>query len=360
MKHQYDTGLKPLLRLDNITYAYNEQTVLNIPGLELEAGKIYALAGPNGAGKTTLLLLLAQLIRPATGTICFEGNPLNGGNQGKTTQIITLVLQNPYLFQTTVGKNVLYGLKTGGGRPKERKKLADEVLAQVGLPGFGQRSIRQLSGGEAQLVAIARALIRKPRGLLLDEPFASVDQKNARQLEDLILKINRESGTTIILTSHDLSQAYRLAQKVLFLFNGRLSPVPLHNLFSGNYLKTDQGYVFQTDKLQIAVNSPPDPAEKNHPQYLVIDPEDIILSPAPLNSSALNCIEGGVSRIYEQAGSIMLEVEALEVFKVKITALSLNKLGIHIGSKVYLSFKASSVHTIPHTIYTNSLSNIKE
>ncbi|MFH1624490.1 MAG: phosphate ABC transporter ATP-binding protein [Pseudomonadota bacterium] len=207
-----------------LTKLYNGKKVLDIPHLVIKKGMIYGVMGPNGSGKTTLLSILSLLIRPTSGRIYFEGLELDGSKTDELTvrRQMTMVLQNPFLLTTTVEKNVAYGLKIRGMHKKDRRQRVKECLDLVGLPGFEKRKAGELSGGEAQRVAIARGIAVNPKVLLLDEPTANVDKTNREVLEDIMNELNHRYKTTIVFTTHDSNQAYRLADEIIVLSDGRV------------------------------------------------------------------------------------------------------------------------------------------
>lgn len=214
-----------LFRLQDLRHCYGGETsVLEIPRLTLEQGRIYALLGPNGSGKSTLLAILNRLLRPTQGEVWYEGQRIWPDGEGllAARRSMTLVLQRPYLFQGTVAFNVAYGLKIRGLHRTEIRQRVQRALKEVGLSELALRSVRGLSGGEAQRVALARALVIRPRTLLLDEATANVDEETVRVFEDVVRKINADEGVSVILATHDRLQAQRLAHGILVLSGGRL------------------------------------------------------------------------------------------------------------------------------------------
>ncbi len=213
-----------LYQLSDITRVYKERTVLEIPFLEIDRGKIYALMGANGAGKTTLLNILGFLDPPDSGRIQFHSNPVQftGPALQSLRKQVVIVDQHPILFTTTVYKNLDFGLKVRKIPKNDRIRRITESLEMVGMQDFAQAPAHRLSGGETQRVALARALALWPDVLLCDEPTANVDEKN----QDIILRILRETNTlkgiSIIFTSHDRAQALSLAHEVLLLDHGRI------------------------------------------------------------------------------------------------------------------------------------------
>jgi len=333
------------LDLKSIAHRYDGRIVLTVDHLPIERGKIYALVGPNGSGKTTLLHIMSLILRPDRGEVFFEGTWM-GQDESKrihARRSMTVVLQNPYLFNATVRENIEYGLKARGTEKTERAWRVEEALELVGLSNFAGRRARQLSGGEAQLVALARGLILRPSILFLDEIMANLDVKHVSQLEQVIEEINREWGTTIVMTTHILSQAYRLANQVFSLFEGRIVPSGMFNLFKGEFSHDGKELFFDTGRIRIHIAQD---AEKAEQGYVSINPEDIIVSEEQLQSSARNAFPGKITKIIEQDGSVHLEVLAKETFRVQITKLSFHEMGLTLGTEVFLIFKASSVHVL--------------
>lgn len=333
--------MNPIVELRDITKSYNDSTVLDIPHLIIKRGGVYGIMGPNGAGKTTLLSILAFILPPTSGTIFWEGVDVNTMDNHQLRKKVTLITQNPYLFHTTVEKNVAYGLKMRRMPPQERKEKIDESLQLVGLPGFGTRMAHELSGGETQRVAIARALALKPQVLLLDEPTANVDQQGIEQLETILRQLNKKFKITIIVATHDTNQAYRISDEVNYFFEGKITKSPMENLFKGRIAKKDKDLVlFDTGRIQIALL--PDRKQVSH---IAIPPEDIIVSLEPVATSARNSFAGTISQVTDKGDGVTLTVDIGEKLRAKITKRSFQEMTLTLGSSVYVSFKSSSVET---------------
>lgn len=335
-----------LIELKSITHFYNGKKVLDVPALFIEKGKTYCIVGPNGSGKTTLLSIMSLILKPTEGQIYFEGHRVhyNADFRMISVKSMTMVLQNPYLFNMSVGKNVAYGLISRKIPRGEREARVRDALDMVGLSGFEKRASRKLSGGETQLVALARALALDPKVLFLDEPTANVDLRHMHRFEGIISRINKEHGTTIVMTSHNLSQAYRMAETVFSLFDGSLVSSAMHNLFPGKIYMSEKGPCFDTGETRIWISQDMQSLNSTH---IAIDPENIIVSERPFVSSARNMFEGVVTKIADHGGRIFLDIRcSKELFKVLITAISLKEMDLNVGSHVYLTFKASSVHLL--------------
>ncbi len=217
--------------LEKVSKTYGSREVLRVDFLEIQQGEIFAIVGPSGAGKSTLLRLLDFLEPPTGGQLRFKDYSANGGRAPlEVRRRVTTVFQRPVLLNTTVYGNVAYGLKIRGDKEVQRK--VKEALEQVGLSELARERARLLSGGEAQRVALARAMVIEPEVLLLDEPTANLDPYNVGLIEDIVADLNRKRGTTIVLVTHNVFQAKRLAHRVALLLEGKVVEVaPVRDFF---------------------------------------------------------------------------------------------------------------------------------
>lgn len=331
----------PIFEVADLTHIVEGRTILSISQLSIDARKIYCLYGPNGAGKTTLFEMLTMLRKPTNGVIRFRGEDVYSGNHTllELRSHVTLVHQDPLLFDTTVEKNVDYGLRIRKIDRHIRKERVQECLRLVGLDGFQKRKARTLSGGEAQRIAIARALAIKPDVLLLDEFSANVDQGGRRQLEAITVSIKEQFGTTVIFTTHYLDQAYQIADEVLYLFRGKLTQSPLKNLFHGVIGMVEGEIRFFNDQIHIYVAT-----EYQGPASVVIPPEAVSLSRHPLDDSSVrNNLQGTITHIIDAGNRVDIKVNAGETFEATITKESFHRMGLQPGMLVCLNFKATAV-----------------
>lgn len=205
----------------NIWKSYNGNPALMGCSFSFDAGNAYALMGPNGSGKSTFLRICALLEEPDKGKINYfsDGDVVKKdiGLKRRTT----LVLPRVGVFNITVFKNVAYGLTIRGIKGEEIEEKTNKLLDFVGLAHKRNHNALTLSSGETQRLGIARAMVIEPDIIFLDEPTASVDKENAEIIEDIILEMKTQRRTTIILTTHDTSQAERLAEKILFMDKGK-------------------------------------------------------------------------------------------------------------------------------------------
>jgi tungstate transport system ATP-binding protein len=201
------------LALDRVSFATNGHAIISALSLELRPRSCTVILGPNGAGKSVLLRLCHGLLQPTEGEIRWSG-PQPEKHQA-------MVFQRPVMLRRSTLANIRYALKRAGVPRADRQKRAMEALHAVGLAALADRPARVLSGGEQQRVALARAWALRPDVLFLDEPTASLDPAATRAIEEVLATI-RDSGTKLVMTTHDLGQARRLADDVVFLNRGRL------------------------------------------------------------------------------------------------------------------------------------------
>jgi tungstate transport system ATP-binding protein len=201
-----------------------DKEVLEVEHLTLTKGCIYGIIGPSGAGKSTLLRMINLLTPPSSGEIIFSGKPVpvNGAERLKLQRRMALVFQQTLLFKDSVWNNVAYGLKARGFPKTEVKERVDLLLEQVGLKEFASRRADTLSGGEAQRVAIARAVAFEPELLLLDEPTANLDPGNIELIEKMITDLARAKDITVVMVTHNIFQARRIADHVIFINQGKI------------------------------------------------------------------------------------------------------------------------------------------
>jgi tungstate transport system ATP-binding protein len=287
---------------------YGQRNVLDIPGLEIEEGGIYALLGPNGAGKTTLLNIIGFLENPSTGNIRYRSDPVTFSepylrNLRKT---VVLVDQHPILFTTTVYKNLEFGLKIRKVSKKEREYIIEETLDLVGMRPFIHDMAHRLSGGETQRIAIARALAVSPDVFLCDEPTSSVDVENQAVIVNILKQINLEKKITVIFTTHDRFQAASLANHILYLDHGKLVSTAHENVFTAHLVRDGDGKTrcMVQDAVQLFLSS-----DKIGKMRVLIDPEQIRFSENLHENSSKNLLAGYVVQITDEKEKIRIVVD---------------------------------------------------
>jgi len=215
------------LEASSVRFGYRGRAVFDGLSLSIAHGEMTALIGPNGSGKTTLLKLLSGVLRPAAGEVRVEGRPLARLSSGARARLIGVVPQETSLvFDFTVMETVLMGrtayLGLLGVEGREDLAAASAAMRRTGTLPFAGRLLSQLSGGERQLVLIARALAQQPRILLLDEPTVFLDIRHRLEIHDLLSRLNAEEGLTILTASHDINLAARYCRRIVLLKEGRV------------------------------------------------------------------------------------------------------------------------------------------
>jgi molybdopterin-binding protein len=353
--------MKPIIELENIGKTYGTTIALQQVTLQIHEGEVFSLLGPNGSGKTTLLRIMAGIEKPTSGAMRFKGEGTDEGSLNKVRLKTTMVFQKTALFNTSVYRNVAYGLRLRGYSKREMDKKIREALETVRLEGFEKRPAKKLSGGEQQRVALARALALNTNVLLLDEPTTNIDPRNVSTIEGILSRVNKEKRTTIVVATHNVFQAEMLANRAALLLEGKIVKVGapeqiltlpskllasyarLTNAFSGFSKVTDEGtsLVDVGDGLWIEAAF-----EKTGHVTVFVGPEDILLSLNPIISSARNTFEGRVTEISNLGSIVKLKVKAGKDFIVQITKRSFAEMTLNIDSRVFLAFKASSVQAI--------------
>lgn len=281
------------LNLLGLTKRYQTAGPAALHGLDLTvgSGSLTALLGPSGSGKTTTMKLIAGLLAPDAGDIRLGDRSLLG--LAPERRGVAMVFQNPLLFpHLTVAGNVGFGLRMRGLAPDQTAADVAEMLDRVRLTGLGDRRPQQLSGGQQQRAALARALILRPKVLLLDEPLSSLDPSLRDEMRTLIRDLQRETGITTLVVTHDQAEATALADRIALLLDGRLAqtgtPESLYaqpatravaQFFGGmNFIPgTARAGVFDSALGPLILP----PGLRDGPGLLTIRPESLRLQPGP-------------------------------------------------------------------------------
>jgi putative spermidine/putrescine transport system ATP-binding protein len=212
------------LTLDRITQRFNDFTAVRDVSLDVAGGELVALLGPSGCGKSTLLRIMSGFIRQTEGRVLFDGEGVD--HLSPSRRRVGIVFQNYALFpHMSVAENVAYGLQA---QKWPRAKIAprvEEMLALVHMSEFAGRKPRQLSGGQQQRIALARCLAIDPKILLLDEPFGALDKNLRLDMQIEVKRLQRESGVTTILVTHDQEEALSMADRVAVMSRGHIEQV---------------------------------------------------------------------------------------------------------------------------------------
>lgn len=216
--------------LKELQRRFGDVIAVNNLTLEIQSGELVAFLGPSGCGKTTTLRMVTGLLLPTSGDVLFDGKSMLAVPTEKRGAV--MVFQKHLLFPTmNVGGNVGFGLRMQGVDRKEIDRRVGEILDLVRLPGFEQRRAHELSGGQQQRIALARALVVRPKVLLLDEPLANLDANLRLEMRELIRTIQREMGITTVFVTHDQEEAVMLADRIALMFDGVLQQYDVPQAF---------------------------------------------------------------------------------------------------------------------------------
>ena len=332
-----------------LTKLFGSRTVLDIPNLTIEDGRIYALLGPNGAGKTTLLNILGFLDSPTSGQIHYHSKPVRftEAQLQVLRKEVVMVDQHPILFSTTVFKNLEFGLKIRRVAKKERVKIIEETLDLVDMGSFMRAQAHRLSGGETQRVALARGLALSPKVFLCDEPTASVDAENQTTIMNILRRINADKKMTVIFTTHDRSRAADLTHHTLVLDKGRLIPSAYENIFSGRLFRNGQRQYRCRIRENIALVFTQKAAEvRNESVRIFIDPEMIVPADMAEMHGDLNLIQGSVVQILSENGKIRMVIDGGLRLTLLISRDDYEKIRPLVGSNVCVYIPPDAIRVI--------------
>ncbi len=337
--------MNSLYELNNIEQHYDGRKVLNIENLRLDENQIIGFFGPNGSGKSTLFSLLSFVDKPSFGEISFNGM-CNKKMDLETRQSVVMVPQNPYLLKRTVYENVSYGLKLRKQTDNLDAKVL-EALALVGLDSsFSQRKWSQLSGGEAQRVALAARLILKPKVLILDEPTSGVDTNSAQLIKEAILCAKQKYNTTIFISSHDHNWLNHICDRRVALFQGNLVESGSVNLLFAPWEKNSEGNlvkVFMDGQRLVIPNS----EEKKRDSVVMINSDDITICRENCeHMKNENTLIGEVQSIRQQPSGnhLLIEFSVGGVsFSSRLTREEMQKQTLLPGDKIHVNIDTCGV-----------------
>ncbi len=333
------TAPSPIYRLTGIRHYYGAAKVLDINDLEIKTGSIIGLIGANGSGKSTLLKMLAFALKPTEGRIFYKGREASGFSPEVRSRV-TLLTQKPYLLKRTVFENIIYGLKIRNDLDRLEERTA-RVMSDVGLDfkGFAHRKWNQLSGGEAQRVALAARLILRPEVLLLDEPIASVDTRSAQMIRKASIKARDDWGATLVIASHDLQWLYSISDHQFSIFNGNLFPTGVETIISGPFEKIDDHTVSKglDDGQSLRLKAPAGDRE-----HAIIKKRHIVLDPGKqLEPDRFTRLSGRIASMLleKRTGRIMTTVLVQDLtFVLDLTREQISGLELFPGKDVSIGF----------------------
>ncbi len=334
------------LKLKQVRKQYGSgQFALNIDNLEFHNRSIQVIVGPNGSGKSTLLNLIAFLDTPDQGNILLEGRPVPPGNNGlnKLRKRIGFIRQSPYLFNLDVFENVALGLKLRKVPKTEIISKVNNMLSTLKIAHLTSRSVKSLSRGEYQKVAIAQVLVIESEIILMDEPAANIDRQSTLSIEETIKNFQKKFKALIIMTTHSLTQAYRISPDIISLGEGKIIDFVHENVFFGQITESSAGLQLMSvaKNIEIILST-----QKRGDAYIAIDPENIIISKEQPKTSARNAFSGKIIKIESLGSNVRILVDVgVQMYSI-ITRQSFQELGINLGSSIVINFKVNSVKVI--------------
>lgn len=355
----------PYLLVDGLSKHYEDKTVLDIENLTINRGEVLAVIGPNGSGKSTLLRLIAHLEEPVAGSIRLA---LDKGSISDLDirRRMAVVFQEPLLFSGTVLDNITYGLKLRK-IPKPQIDQKVRVIADMfGIAHLLDRPSNKISGGEAQRVSFARALVLEPELLLLDEPMASLDPPTRESLLVDLCRILDELEMTAIYVTHELTEAIILADCWVVMDEGKIvqtgTPqevmaypvnkkiadfVGVENILKGEITGHSDGLArIKIRNVEIeavdGVNSVDDVWVFIRPENIVVETEEF-----GKKTSVRNRFAGEIERMLDVGAFYRVIVDCGFPLAVFVTKRSVEEMGLKLGQRVWTSFKATGVHVVP-------------
>jgi spermidine/putrescine ABC transporter ATP-binding subunit len=216
----------PRVRLEGVSHRFGAVTALDDIELDVSDGELLTLLGPSGCGKTTLLRIIAGFERPITGRVLLAGEDVT--DRPAHRRATNMVFQRSTLFpHLDVFGNVAFGLQVAGVSRAEQRERVREALALVRLEGYEHRRSHELSGGQMQRIALARALVNRPQVLLLDEPLSALDLKIRLDMEAELRRVHRETGATFVYVTHDQREAMALSDRIVVMNDGCVEQIGL-------------------------------------------------------------------------------------------------------------------------------------
>jgi molybdopterin-binding protein len=332
--------------------------VLEDISLNIEEGEYFIILGPTGAGKTVLLESIAGLYPVKSGEIWLRGKEVTRVEPEKRR--ISIVYQDHVLFPHLLVKdNLIFGLRMHKAKADEEKDRLNWVAELLGISPLLHRRPDTLSGGEKQKVALGRAIITQPELLLVDEPLSALDPETREGVQQELRQLHKALGITILHVTHDFEEAISLGNRIAVIGEGHLMQVGTpeevfrhpnsefvarfamtRNIFLGRAARKSSGdTVFEVNGTEFIIATDTDGTH-----HASIRPEDILISSEPIHSSARNCFPGTITNVIDRGSTLFVTVSIPPELSCLVTRHSFEEMELHEGKKVFLTFKASSIH----------------
>jgi len=354
-----------IIETHKICQKFNGKEIITDIDLKIEAGEVFALIGPTGSGKTTLLRILDLIDSPSSGTVFFQGDDITTCKEKSLSvrRKMAYVQQRPLVFNMNVFSNISCGLQWRSEKKHVINRKTEAALEMVGMSEFKNRNARTLSGGEIQRVAIARALVIDPELIFLDEPTANMDPVSTAKIEEVLSLIIKEKKKTIMMTTHNMSQGQRMADRVGVIINGRLLQtgncydifnmpenkevaefIGAENILSGLIQeKQDDLAAVNVSGIIVHAITALNIGESVH---ILVRPEDVTFTTSRDKSSARNVLQGKIVKVNTIGSTVRIEIDCGFPLMGIITVNAAEELGLCFGKIVYASFKATAVRVM--------------
>jgi len=344
-----------MICIDQLTVRFPGFTLSDV-SLRVEKGEFFTILGPTGAGKTLILESIAGLVPVSSGRVEVNGRDIS--RLAPEDRGVGIVYQDQALFpHLAVRENIRYGVRYHRQSLSDPEGRFDFLVDRLRLKHLLKRKVDNLSGGERQRVALARALAVDPKVLLLDEPLSALDPNFREDIREILKQLHAETGITVLMVTHDFTEAHFLAQRAAVLNGGRVeqigsvrdvflrpsTPFVAHFVGMKNVLPARiNGGRADVEGIKLSV-----PAGNGHTRHIAIRPENIHICPEPSGTGEPNFFSGTVSRIINQGFYSDLEVDISGVtFRTVLTAGALMAGGVRKGKRLYLKILPEDIHLI--------------
>lgn len=343
---------------------YRNSLNLDVPRITIRSGRVLGIMGPSGAGKSTLLRLLALVEKPDDGQVMIDGRSA-ATNDLKSRRRMAAAMQTATLFRGSVLRNVAWGLKIRGASQRREKIRSEEALAMVGLTGFENRDVAELSGGEAQRVNLARALAVEPEILFLDEPLVHVGEPMRESLALTLRKFTLQTGCATVWVTHDRAEALGMSDDIALMSEGHLLQqdktmvtfakpnnaeaarlVGTDNVIAATIISNEEGLAKLVTAGGAEVEAATNLTEGSE-VYLLVRPEEVsVWATPPAGASPRNRFQSELTEVISLGGIVKLRIEGAVPLVALITRPTFRELGIAEGDQIWAGFKSTGVHVI--------------
>ena len=366
--------VKDVIKLESVSKAFGKKTVLQGLNLDVKQNETLALLGPNGCGKTTLLNIISGLSKPDDGRVILNGVLVGGKRDGKTVHVLPCDRKVGYVFQASalfphmrVRDNVAFGLRAKNYSKQEIASRTQSLLEFVNMTEYSEYYPHQISGGQKQLVALARSLAADPQVLLLDEPMSAVDIRMRESLRVEFKKILQNLSITAIYVTHNLNEAITLSDRIAIIGNGQIEQVGTRadilinpkskfvaeflglNVYDAKVIANSNNQpLLEICGVPISGNFHRDLNKKS--LLVTLKPEDVVLLSAidskklAKNNECSNFLKGTVIDIQIMRSTVRVSVDVGFIIKSELTLAYFNDLNLLEGREVYVFFKNKALN----------------